>query len=158
MGGDKINLEGAQAARDILVLKTATDSQPSDANNDGRITILDNLGFDNVENFKVGAANTDDRVDLTNFDFTGTQRGIVNASTKVPSFDTDLTSIPDLFSDPTVGDRGLAFSEILLPPALGVSQSFLFIVVNKDGDFTVADDMMIEIQGVGPVLETIFIL
>ena len=158
MGGDKINLEGAQAARDILVLKTATDSQPSDANNDGRITILDNFGFDNVENFKVGAANTDDRVDVSNFGFIGTQRGIVDASTKVPAFDTDLTSIPDLFSDPTVGDRGLAFSEIPLPPALGVSQSFLFIDVNKDGDFTVADDMMIEIQGVGPVPETIFIL
>jgi hypothetical protein len=158
MGGDKINLEGAQAARDILVLKTATDSQPSDANNDGRITILDNLGFDNVENFKVGAANTDDRVDLTNFGFTGAQLGIVNASTKVPAFDTDLTSIPDLFSDTTAGDRGLAFSEIPLPPALGISQSFVFIDANKDGDFTAADDMMVELQATGSLPEVIFIM
>ena len=158
MGGDKINLEGAQAARDILVLKTATDSQPSDANNDGRITILDNLGFDNVENFKVGAANTDDRVDITNFGFTGAQLGIVDASSKVSTFDTDLTSIPDLFSDSTAGDRGLAFSEIPLPPALGVSQSFLFIDANKDGDFTAADDMMVELQATGTLPEVIFII
>jgi len=158
MGGDKIFLEGAQAARDVLVLKTATDSQPSDANNDGRITILDNLGFDNVENFKVGVTNTDDRVDLTNFGFTGAQLGIVDASTKVPTFDTDLTSIPDLFSEPSAGDRGLAFSEIPLPPALGVSQSFLFIDANKDGDFTAADDMMVELQGTGSLPEAIFIV
>lgn len=158
MGGDKIFLEGAQAARDVLVLKTTTDSQINDTSNDGTITIIDDLGFDNVENFKVGAANTDDRVDVSNFDFTGTQLGVVDASTKVPTFDTDLTSIPDLFSDPPIGDRGLAFSEIPLPPELGVSQSFLFIDANKDGDFTAADDMMVELQGTGPLPETIFIV
>ena len=158
MGGDKIFLEDAQAARDVLVLKTVTDSQISDTSSDGIITIIDDLGFDNVENFKAGAANTDDRVDVSNFGFTGAQLGIVNASTKVPAFDTDLTSIPDLFSGPTAGDRGLAFSEIPLPLELGVSQSFLFIDANKDGDFTAADDMMIELQGVGPLPESIFIV
>jgi hypothetical protein len=97
-------------------------------------------------------------VDITNFGFTGAQLGIVDASSKVSTFDTDLTSIPDLFSDSTAGDRGLAFSEIPLPPALGVSQSFLFIDANKDGDFTAADDMMVELQATGTLPEVIFII
>ena len=158
LGGDDIELEGAQAARDVLVLKKVADSQISDTNNDGRITILEDLGFDNVVNFKAGAANTDDRLDVTNFGFTGVQRGIVNASTKVPSFDTDLTNIPDLFDETGVGDRGLAFSEIALDPQDGISQSFVFIDANKDGNFTAADDMMIELQGAGPIPEAILIL
>jgi hypothetical protein len=158
MGGDRIFLEDAQTARDVLVLKTATDSQISDTSSDGKITIIDDLGFDNVENFKVGPANTDDRVDVSNFAFTGAQLGIVDASAKVPVFDSDLTSIPELFSDPAAGDRGLAFSEIPLPPALGISQSFLFIDANKDGDFTAANDMMVELQGTGSLPETIFIM
>ena len=158
MGGDIIIMEDAQAARDVLVLKTVSDSQISDTNRDGAITIIDDLGFDKVENFKAGAASTDDRLDVTNFDFTGAQRGIVDVSTKVPTFDTDLTSISDLFSDPAAGDRGLAFSEIPLPPEFGVSQSFVFIDANKDGDFTAADDMVVEFQGVGPLSEAIFIL
>ena len=158
LGGDKINLEGAQAARDVLVLKTATDSQISNTNTDGRITILDDLGFDNVENFKAGAANTDDRLDVSNFGFTGAQVGIVDASIKVPTFDTDLTHIPNLFNDPAAGDRGLAFSEIPLQPEIGGSQSFVFIDANKDGDFTAADDIVVELQGAGPIPEAIFIV
>ncbi len=158
MSGDRIFLEGTQAKRDILVLKTATDSQISDTSSNGTITIIDDLGFDNVENFKVGATNTDDRVDITNFGFTGAQLGIVDASSKTPTFDTDLTNIPDLFSDSTAGDRGLAFSEIPLPPEFGVSQSFIFIDADKDGDFTAADDMMVELQGTGSLPETIFIV
>lgn len=157
-GGDIITLEGGQAARDVVVLKTTTDSQISDTNRDGVITILDDLGFDKVANFKAGDESTDDRLDVTNFGFTGSQRGIVDVSDKVPTFDTDLTSIPYLFRDPAAGNRGLAFSEIPLPPEFGVSQSFVFIDANKDGDFTAADDMMIELQGAGTIPEAIFIV
>lgn len=158
LDGDIIVLEGAQAARDVLVLKIAADSQISDTNTDGVITILEDLGFDNVENFKVGATNTDDRVDISNFAFTGNQLGIVDVSALVPGFDTDLTSIPDLFND-SGSDRGTAFSEVSLSQADGGgSQSFLFIDVNGDGDFAAADDMMLELQGAGPLTESIFIV
>jgi hypothetical protein len=156
-GHDFLNLEGGLAAQDILVLKAVTDSNVSDTNNDGQITILDDRGFDEVENFKVGAASTDDRLDLSFLEFTGIQQGIVDVSAKVPAFDTDLTSIPDLFSD-AAGDRGLAFSVIALPPELPFPpQSFVFIDANKDGDFTAADDMLVELQGAGPISEAIFI-
>jgi hypothetical protein len=158
LDGDKIILEGAQAARDVLVLKIAADSQISDTNADGVITILEDLGFDNIENFKVGATNTDDRVDISNFGFTSNQLGIVDASALVSGFDTDLTSIPDLFDD-SGSDRGAAFSEIPLSQGDGGgSQSFLFIDVNGDGDFNAADDMLLELQGAGPLTEAIFIV
>ncbi len=156
-GHDLLHLEGALAAQDILVLQAVTDSMISDTSDDGQITILDDRGFDEAENFKVGAASTDDRLDVSFLEFTGIQQGIVDVSAKVPAFDTDLTSIPDLFSD-IAGDRGLAFSVIALPPELPFPpQSFVFIDANKDGDFTAADDMLVELQGAGPITETIFI-
>ena len=151
-GGDWIILEKAQAARDILILESAADAQISDTNNDGKITILDELCFEMIDNFSVGNGATDDRIDVTSFGFTGVQRGLVEVNDKVPSFDTDLTSITDLFSD-IAGDRGAAFSEIPLPPEFGVSQTFLFVDANMDGDFTAADDVMIEIMGSGPLSE-----
>lgn len=151
-GGDWIILETAQAARDILILESAADAQISDTNNDGKIAILDELDYEMIDNFSVGSGATDDRIDITSFGFTGVQRGLVEVNAKVPSFDTDLTSIPDLFSD-IAGDRGAAFSEIPLPPEFGVSQTFLFIDANMDGDFTAADDVMIELMGSGPLSE-----
>lgn len=155
-GGDWIILENAEAARDILILETAADAQISDTNNDGKITILDEQGFEMIDNFSVGSAATDDLIDVTSFGFTGAQRGLVDVNAKVPSFDIDLTSIPNLFSD-IAGDRGAAFSEIPLPPELGVSQTFLFVDANKDGDFTAADDIMIEFMGSGPLSEANFV-
>jgi hypothetical protein len=151
-GGDWIILEKAQAARDILILESAADAQISDTNNDGKIAILDELDFEMIDNFSIGSGATDDRIDVTSFSFTGVQRGLVEVNDKVPSFDTDLTSIPDLFSD-IAGDRGAAFSEIPLPPEFGVSQTFLFVDANMDGDFTAADDVMIEFMGSGPLSE-----
>lgn len=153
-GHDLINLESGVAVQDIVVLEAVTDSHISgDTNNDGRLTILEDRGFKEVDNFIVGATSTDDRLDLSFLKFTGDQQGIVDVSTKVPTFDTDLTSIPDFFNDAGV-DRGLAFSVIALPPELPFPpQSFVFIDANKDGDFTAADDMLVELHGAGPLLE-----
>lgn len=153
-GHDLINLESGVAVQDIVVLEAVTDSHLSDdTNNDGKLTILDDRGFDEVDNFVVGASSTDDRLDISFLEFTGDQQGIVDVSTIVPAFDTDLTSIPDLFNDAGV-DRGLAFSVIALPPELPFPpQSFVFMDANKDGDFTAADDMLIELHGAGPLLE-----
>lgn len=159
--GDFINLEGGKDSRDILVLKTKSNSSISDTNGDGKITILEDVGFDEVANFKVGAASTDDRLDVSSFGFTGDQRGIVDATAKVPTFDTEISSVPEMFRDSTGVDRGLAFSEIPLPPdhefAPNQMQTFVFIDVNKDGDFTAADDMLIELMDIGPMSDAIFI-
>lgn len=150
LGGDFIVLEAAKAARDVLVLKGATDAQIRDTNNDGKVTILDDLAFEMIDNFTAGAAATADRFDVRGLAFTGTQQGIVNVAAKVPTFDTDLTNIVDLFSD-TAGDRGIAFSVIPLQQQPGESQTIMFIDANKDGNLTAADDIVIELMGTGPL-------
>ena len=159
--GDFLNLEGGKDSQDVLVLKTTSNSSISDTNGDGKIAILEDVGFDEVSNFKVGAASTDDRLDITSFSFTGAQRGIVDATAKVPTFDTEIMIVSDMFSDSTGVDRGLAFSEIPLPPdhefAPNQIQTFVFIDVNKDGDFTAADDMLIELMDIGPMSDAIFL-
>ena len=157
---DFINLENAKSAQDILVLDSASDSQISDTNNDGEITILLDVGFDEIDNFKVGAASTDDRLDISSFGFTGAERGIVEVARKIPTFETAIETVPDLFLDSVNITRGLAYSEIPLPPEhefAGQIQTFIFFDVNKDGDFTAADDALIELMDIGPISETIFI-
>ena len=156
LSGDFIVLETAKAARDVLVLKGATDAQISDTNNDGKVTIMDDLAFEMIDNFTVGAAATADRFDVSALAFTGTQQGIVNVAAKVPTFDTDLTNIPDLFLD-TAGDRGVAFSELQLPLQPGESQTIMFIDANKDGNLTAADDIVIEVMGAGALAVENFI-
>lgn len=154
-GGDFFILEAAKAAQDILVVN-AGDAQISDTNNDGKVTVLDDLDFEMIDNFTVGAAATADRFDVSALAFTGTQQGIVNVAAKVPTFDTDLTNIPDLFLD-TAGDRGVAFSEIQLPLQPGESQTVMFIDANKDGNLTAADDIVIEVMGAGALVVENFI-
>ena len=63
---------------------------------------------------------------------------------------TDFTDIPDLFYEPNVGNRGLAFFN-------NNSSTFLFVDANKDGDFTAADDILVELQGVSNLTESSFI-
>jgi hypothetical protein len=154
-GGDFFILEAAKAAQDVLVVN-AGDAQIRDTDGDGRITILVESDFEMIDNFTVGAAATADRFDVSGLAFTGAQRGIVDVAAKVPTFDTDLTNIPDLFLD-TAGDRGVAFSEIALPPELGVSQTVMFIDANKDGNLTAADDIVIEVMGAGALVVENFI-
>ena len=127
-----------------------------DTNGDGKLTIMSDLDFEMIDNFTAGAAATADRFDVSALAFTGVQQGIVDVAAKVPTFDTDLTSIPDLFLD-TAGDRGVAFSEIPLPLQPGESQTVLFIDANKDGNLTAADDIVIEVMGAGPLAVENFI-
>lgn len=149
-GGDFFILEVAKAARDILVLTTVTDAQIRDTNNDGRVTILEDIDFEMVDNFTAGAGANADRFDVRGLAFTGVQQGIVDVSAKVTDFNTDLTNIPDLFID-AAGDRGIAFSVVPLPLQPGESQTILFIDANKDGNLTAANDMVIEVMGAGPL-------
>lgn len=154
-GADVVTLDAkagvAGAVRDTFVLKAATDSQITDTSKDGKITLAGDTGFDEVIKFdSIGdavtpTANTSDRLDLTNFGFTGSQRGVSDVSASVTT-STDLTSIVDLFSTPA-GDRGVAYTS-------DGTDSFVFIDANKDGNFTAADDLVIKLTGVGAVSET----
>lgn len=146
MGADHVDLTASfNLARDTFVLKAATDSQITDDNGDGKITIELDTGFDEVISFDVGGGATDDRLDVTNFGFSGAQRGVVEVSAKVTAA-TDLTSIADLFDSPA-GDRGVAYSSVGL-------DVYAFIDANKDGNFTAADDLIVKLTGVATLSET----
>lgn len=146
MGGDVVDLTAGAIVRDTFVLKAATDSQITDTNADGKITIAaDTTGFDDVTGFTVGGGATDDRLDVTNFGFSGAQRGVVDVSAKVTGA-TDLTSIADLFDSPA-GDRGVAYT-------VDAGNVYAFVDANKDGNFTAADDLLVKLTGVATLSET----
>jgi hypothetical protein len=145
-GADVVDLTASTgAARDTFVLKAATDSQVTDTSKDGKITLAADTGFDAITKFDIGGGIAADRIDLTNFGFSGAQRGVENVNAKVAGT-TDLTSVVDLFSS-VAGDRGVAFSN------LGGADTYVFVDVNKDGNFTAADDIVIKLTGVASISE-----
>lgn len=145
-GADVIDLTASTTlARDTFVLKAATDSQVTDTFKDGKITLAADTGFDAITKFDIGGGVTADRIDLTNFGFSGAQRGVENVNAKVAGT-TDLTSVVDLFSS-VAGDRGVAFSN------LGSADTYVFVDANKDGNFTAADDIVIKLAGVASISE-----
>lgn len=150
-GADIVTLTTA-GVRDTFVLKAATDSQIGDTDKSGKITLAGDevnaaapVGFqqtiDTITGFTAGGTAASDRLDVTNFAFSGAQRGVVDANTLV-GVDTDLTSIADLFAAPA-GDRGIAFSNA------GGADLYVFVDANKDGNFTAADDLVIKLVGLG---------
>lgn len=147
-GADIVTLTAT--VRDTFVLKAATDSQLGDTDKSGKITLAGDevkagvQQIDTITAFAVGGGATDDRLDVTNFGFTGAQRGVVDVSASVTNA-TDLTSIADLFAAPA-GDRGLAYS------AIG-GNTYVFVDANKDGNFTAADDMVLKLVGVAGLSE-----
>lgn len=146
-GADLIDLtasSGGTAVRDTFVLKAATDSQIGDSSKDGKITIAADTGFDAITKFETGGGATADRIDLTNFGFTGAQRGVEDVSALVTNA-TDLTNVADLFSS-VAGDRGVAFSVI-------GTDTWIFVDANKDGNFTAADDIVVKLTGVASLSE-----
>lgn len=144
-GADVIDLTASTgAARDTFVLKAASDSQLTDTSKDGKITLGADTGFDDITKFDIGGTAITDRLDLTNFGFTGAQRGVENVSATVGNT-TDLTSIADLFSS-VAGDRGVAYTNI-------GADSYVFVDANKDGNFTAADDIVIKLTGITSISE-----
>ncbi len=153
-GADQVTLTAG--VRDTFVLKAATDSQIGDTDKSGKITIAGDevnaaapAGFqqtiDTITGFVAGGLATTDRLDVTNFAFSGAQRGVVDV-TAIVTNTTDLTSIADLFAAPA-GDRGLAVSLI-------GTNTYVFVDVNKDGNFTAADDSIIKLVAVAAPGET----
>jgi hypothetical protein len=138
-GHDLVTLS-ATSAHDTIVLKAATDSQVQDLNKDGRFTLSDSdRSFDEVTNFAIA----DDKIDVTNFGFSGSQRGIANVSAKVGG-NTDLASVAGFFSD-VAGNRGVAFADA----------GYLFVDCNKDGNFTAADDLVIRMVGLADIANAV---
>lgn len=154
-GADQVTL--AAGVRDTFVLKAATDSQIGDTDKSGKITITGDevntaapAGFqqtiDTITGFQAGGTATTDRLDVTNFAFSGAQRGVVDV-TAIVTGTTDLTSIADLFAAPA-GDRGLAYSVV-------GGSTYVFLDANKDGNFTAADDVIIKLAGVASGLQEV---
>lgn len=145
-GADSVTFiaDGTKAVRDTYVLKAATDAQISDTSKDGTITIAADTGFDTVTNFKTGTASTDDRLDLTNFGFTGAQRGLADVTASVQNA-TNITSVANLFSTPA-GARGVAQTII-------GADTYILIDANKDGNFTAADDVIVKLVAVAGLNE-----
>lgn len=147
-GADIVTLTTA-GVRDTFVLKAATDSQIGDTDKSGKITLAGDEAkagvqqIDTITGFTAGGTAASDRLDVTNFAFSGAQRGVVDANTLVGT-NTDLTSIADLFAAPA-GDRGIAFSNA------GGADLYVFVDANKDGNFTAADDLVIKLIGLGAV-------
>lgn len=145
-GADIVTLTTA-GVRDTFVLKAATDSQIGDTDKSGKITLAGDEAkagvqqIDTITGFTAGGTAASDRLDVTNFAFSGAQRGVVDANTLVGT-NTDLTSIADLFAAPA-GDRGIAFSNA------GGADLYVFVDANKDGNFTAADDLVIKLVGLG---------
>ena len=111
-----------------------------------------NSFFDVITNFSGGAADTDDLIDISSFNFTGTQAGLVDVSARV-SIDDSLDSVPDLFRD-EVGDRGVAFFKF--SNGSNSTTTFVFIDANKDGDFTATEDMFLALLGVDDLIDANF--
>ncbi|MDR4517571.1 MAG: hypothetical protein MRK00_09325 [Nitrosomonas sp.] len=113
-----------------------------------------NLFFDVVTNFSGGDADTDDLIDISSFNFTGTQAGLLDVTSRL-SIDTDLTRVSDLFSGGIAGDHGVAFLEYL--DEASRSTTYVFIDANTDGDFTAAEDMFLALVGVDDLTDANFI-
>ena len=142
-GADVIVLSGA--VRDTFVLKASTDSQVTDTSKDAKITLDTDTGYDSITAFLTGGGATADRLDLTNFAFSGAQRGVEDVSALVTGT-TDITSVADLFSS-VAGDRGVAYSNI-------GADTYVFVDANKDGNFTAADDIVAKLVAVTSIAET----
>lgn len=144
-GNDAITLTaaGAGGKADTIILKAATDASAKDADGSGKI---DAYTIETITNFvtKTTAAATEesDVIDLTSFGFAGyastaVNKGALAASVEGGTFDASIT---DFFAD-AAGDRGVAFGT-------SGAATYIFVDANKDGNFTVADDLVIKLAGV----------
>ncbi|MBS7793110.1 hypothetical protein KTR66_24220 [Roseococcus sp. SDR] len=138
-GADVVTLTNA-AVSDLLIYKVGTDSQLTDASKDGKITLgADAATIDAIGGFTQLGGAAADRFDVTAIGFTGTQRGLVDVTALVTA-NTDLTSVTGLFNS-VGGQRGVANSVV-------GGDSYVFIDVNRDGNFTANTDLAVKVNGV----------
>jgi|GEM_PF-4194411 len=153
---DFIDLGGSTDKRDVIVLSDAAYSRITDSSGDGRITINPDTAaskLDTIDVFVTGDWDIADRIDLTAFGFTGSQRGVKNVTESVDQF-TELSHVAGLF-DTAYGARGVAYSSEHVHAENsgtdldgGFGSLWVFIDANKDGDFTASEDMVIDLGGI----------
>ncbi len=135
-GADTIDLDGTFASVDTLILNEATDSQLN----------ADLDGHDQVSGFGTAAGGGAlDVIDVGAFGFTGQQKSALANKGGVANsvVDGSTTSVTDFFSSGGQ-DRGVAIGT-------NGGDTYVFIDVNKDGNFTAADDSVIQLAGVTDV-------
>lgn len=128
-GADTINL--GTGSVDTIILNAATDSQLN-ATVDGHDIIT---GF--------GVAGQLDVIDLGVAGFTGQQASaLANKGALPPTglLDGTTSSVTDFFASGGQ-DRGVAIGT-------NTGDTFVFVDANKDGDFTAADDIVLQLDGV----------
>jgi S-layer protein len=136
LGADAITITTAGVTDTIVYNNVAAESQLTDANKDSKITLAaDNATVDSITAFTVAK----DKLELDHFAFNDYQKGAVLDLAGEITTATDLTSIEDLFADVN-GDRGVA-------KFYDGTDTYVFIDVDKDGDFSAADDMVIQLAG-----------
>lgn len=148
-GADQVTLSNV-AARDLLIYKTGTDSQLTDTSKDGKITLgADSATIDSIAAFSTDVGAAGDRFDVTAIGFTGTQRGLVDVSA-IATATADLTSVNAFFSS-VGGNRGVASSVV-------GADTYVFVDVNRDGNFTAANDLAVKLTGLlgGAITEASF--
>jgi len=127
-GADILTAAAANAALDTFVYAAQSDSTLN--------------AFDKLGNF----VSTEDSIDLGAFDFTGVQtsalasKGALAAIDPVPA---GQDAAVDFFRSGGF-DRAVAWGT-------NGGNVYVYVDANKDGDFTAADDMVIEVTGVGAV-------
>lgn len=135
-GADSIELDATFASADNLILNAAADS----------VLNADADGHDIVTNFGTAAGGGPlDVIDLGVFGFSGLQSsGLANKGLVADSVvDGSTLSATNFFAQG--GDRGVAIA------TTAGGDTFVFVDVNKDGDFTATDDAVIQLVGVTDV-------
>lgn len=136
----------ATSQQDTIVYTSQTDAFLKDADSSGKI---DAGAAETLVNFLTTSAaaitvtaDVSDIIDVSAFGFTGLGKGSLNkgALASDPTAGAFDASITDFFAD-AGGDRGIAYGT-------NGGNSFVFIDANKDGNFTVGDDSVIQLTGV----------
>lgn len=137
-GSDAITLSTAETKEDQVVYSAQSDSSATD--------------FDSITNFNT----TEDKVDLSAFGFEGqaddailTKAGAwANGISLNASGDIEVTDAVagNFFNDVGI-DRGVAVVD-------AGTDTYAFVDVNKDGDFSAAEDMVIKFVGIDADLNT----
>lgn len=135
-GGDTITL-GATAKADTIVIKAASDSKIG-------LDTVGTLDLTNTDKVTAGFISGEDSVDLGAFGFTGSAQSGLLGKGAVALQTLATSGSVDFFND-GVSDRGVAIGTF-------GGNTYVFVDANKDGNFTAADDAVIQFTGVAIVL------
>jgi hypothetical protein len=133
-GADMLTLGAVAGAQDTIILKAGDSVLNSRAN-----------GHDIITNFGTTAGGGAlDVIDATSFGFTGSQRAVFSkGALSASAIDGSTLNVADFFDNSGL-DRGVAVGT-------NAGNTYVFIDVNKDGNFSAADDLVLQLNGVTDV-------